>query len=77
MTRFPARAPAVLGRAVPRRKPLRSPHRNKKGHRNNHQRGCCAQAAIGAARSPFPGQRYHRIARRRGRSRAYIAVARS
>ena len=56
MTRFPARAPAVLGRAVPRRKPLRSPHRNKKGHRNNHQRLCfsaCTSASpLIAGREP-------------------------
>src|SRR5262249_33698497 len=36
------------------------------------------EAAAGAGRTrPFPGERYRRIARRRGKARAYVAVGRS
>jgi hypothetical protein len=48
----------------------------KKGQGNGYLRGSLGQAAIGAARTAtFPGERYGRIARRRGK--AQVAVARS
>jgi transposase len=41
-------------------------------------RGYLGQAAIGAsATATFLGERYHRIARRRGKAKAQVAVARS
>ena len=48
----------------------------KKG--NSYARAAAGQAAIGAARTAtFPGERYARIARRRGKAIAQAAVARS
>ncbi len=50
----------------------------KKGQGNGYLRGSLGQAALGAARTAtFLGERYHRIARRRGKARAQVAVARS
>ena len=50
----------------------------KKGQGNGYLRGSLGQAAIGAARTnTFPGERYWRIARRRGKAKAQVAVARS
>ena len=50
----------------------------KKGQGDTWLRGSLGQAAIGAARTQtFPGERYHRIARRRGKAKAQVAVARS
>ena len=50
----------------------------KKGQGNGYLRGSLGQAAIGAARTAtFLGERYHRIARRRGKGKAQVAVARS
>jgi transposase len=50
----------------------------KKGQGNGYLRGALGQAAIGAARTDtFLGERYHRIARRRGKTKAQVAVARS
>ena len=50
----------------------------KKGQGNTWLRGHLGQAAAGAARTAtFPGERYHRIARRRGKAKAQVAVARS
>ena len=50
----------------------------KKGQGNGYLRGSLGQAAAGAARTAtFPGERYHRIARRRGKAKAQVAVARS
>jgi transposase len=50
----------------------------KKGQGNSYLRASLGQAAIGAARTAtFPGERYHRIARRRGKAKAQVAVARS
>ena len=49
----------------------------KKGQGHTWLRGSLGQAANGAARTTtFPGERYHRIARRRGKARAQVAVAR-
>jgi transposase len=45
---------------------------------NAYLRAYLGQAAIGAARTPtFLGERYSRIARRRGKAKAQVAVARS
>jgi transposase len=50
----------------------------KKGTGDTWLRGSLGQAAIGAARTAtFLGERYHRIARRRGKAKAQVAVARS
>ena len=50
----------------------------KKGHGNAYLRSSLGQAAIGASRtSTFPGERYGRIARRRGKAKAQVAVGRS
>ena len=50
----------------------------KKGQGNTWLRSALGQAANGAARTQtFPGERYHRIARRRGKTKAQVAVARS
>ena len=50
----------------------------KKGQGNTWLRGSLGQAAIGAARTDtFLGERYWRIARRRGKAKAQVAVARS
>jgi transposase len=50
----------------------------KKKHGNGYLRGALGQAAIAAARTDtFLGERYRRIARRRGPARAQVAVARS
>jgi transposase len=52
--------------------------RHGKNHGNAYLRGYLGQAATGAARTPpFLGERYHRIARRRGTAKAQVAVARS
>jgi transposase len=50
----------------------------KKGQGDSWLRGALGQAALGAARTQtFLGERYHRIARRRGKAKAQVAVARS
>jgi transposase len=50
----------------------------RKGQGDVWLRGSLGQAAIGAARTDtFLGERYSRIARRRGKARAQVAVARS
>ena len=50
----------------------------KKKHGNAYLRGALGQAALGAARTgTFLGERYHRVARRRGKAKAQVAVARS
>ena len=50
--------------------------KQKKG--NSYARAAAGQAAIGAARTAtFLGERYRRIARRRGKAIAQVAVARS
>ena len=80
MTRFPTAAHLVSWAGVcpsarqsgPRTRP------GKKGQGNGYLRGALGQAAIGAARTQtFLGERYHRIARRRGKAKAQVAVARS
>jgi len=50
----------------------------KKGQGDTWLRGSLGQAANAAARTDtFLGERYHRIARRRGKAKAQVAVARS
>jgi transposase len=50
----------------------------KKGQGNSYLRGSLGQAATGAARTAtFLGERHARIARRRGKAKAQVAVARS
>jgi transposase len=50
----------------------------KKGQGDTWLRGSLGQAAIGAARTTtFLGERYARIARRRGKAKAQVAIARS
>jgi transposase len=54
--------------------------RRRDGHSdgNAYLRASLGQAVIGAAKTTtFLGERYHRIARRRGKARAQVAVARS
>ena len=64
---------------MPVRPPVRPRTRaGKKGQGNGYLRGALGQAAIGAAGTDtFLGERYHRIARRRGKGKAQVAVARS
>jgi transposase len=80
MSRFPTAAHLVSWAGLcpsarqsgPRTRP------GKKGQGDTWLRGSLGQAAIGAARTDtFLGERYHRIARRRGKARAQVAVARS
>ena len=50
----------------------------KKGQGDTWLRGSLGQAATGTAgTATFLGERYHRIARRRGKAKAQVAVARS
>ena len=50
----------------------------KKRHGNAYLRSSLGQAATGSARTAtFLGERYGRIARRRGKAKAQVAVARS
>src|SRR5262249_50512420 len=49
----------------------------KKGQGNGYLRGYLGQAAIGAAgTATFLGERYHRVARRRGKAKAQLAAPR-
>jgi transposase len=52
--------------------------KNRKGHGNTYLRGYLGQAAIAVRNTDtFLGERYRRIARRRGPARAQVAIARS
>ena len=79
MTRFPTAAHLVSWTGLAGRTIQSGPRtRNGKGHGNTYLRGYLCQAAMGAARTnTFLGERYRRIARRRGAARAQVAVARS
>jgi transposase len=80
MSRFPDAAHLVSWAGLcPRTHQSGTRARNgKKGQGNGYLRGYLGQAAIGAAgTATFLGERYHRIARRRGRAKAQVAVARS
>jgi transposase len=80
MTRFPTAAHLVSWAGLcpsarqsgPRSRP------GKKGQGDTWLRGSLGQAAIGASHTAtFLGERYSRIARRRGKAKAQVAVARS
>ena len=64
---------------MPLRPPVRPPHpRRRKGQGDSWLRGYLGQAAASAAvTATFLGERYGRIARRRGKAKAKVAVARS
>jgi hypothetical protein len=52
--------------------------KNDTGHGNRYLARVLGEAAVGAARTDtFLGERYHRIARRRGKKKAIVAVGRS
>jgi transposase len=80
MTRFPDAAHLVSWAGlcpVTRQSGPRTRH-GRHGHGNSYLRGLLGQAATAASRTnTFPGERYRRIARRRGRARAQVAVART
>jgi transposase len=80
MTRFPTAAHLVswAGLCPSARQSGARTRAGKKGQGNRYLRGSLGQAAIGAAgTATFLGERYARIARRRGKAKAQVAVARS
>ena len=80
MTRFPTAAHLVSWAGLCPRTSQSGPRtrHGKTGQGSTYLRGYLGQAAIGAARtSTFLGERYSRIARRRGQPKAQVAVARS
>jgi transposase len=80
MSRFPAAAHLVswAGLCPSARQSGPRTRAGKKGQGDTWLRGSLGQAAIGAARTQtFLGERYWRIARRRGKAKAQVAVARS
>ena len=80
MSRFPTAAHLVswAGLCPSARQSGPRTRAGKKGQGNTWLRGALGQAANGAARTAtFLGERYHRIARRRGKTKAQVAVARS
>ena len=80
MSRFPTAAHLVswAGLCPSARQSGPRTRTGKKGQGNTWLRGHLGQAANGAARTQtFLGERYHRIARRRGKTKAQVAVARS
>jgi transposase len=80
MSRFPTAAHLVswAGLCPSARQSGPRTRAGKKGQGNTWLRSALGQAANGAARTQtFLGERYHRIARRRGKTKAQVAVARS
>jgi transposase len=80
MSRFPTAAHLVswAGLCPSARQSGPRTRAGKKGQGDTWLRGCLGQAATGAARTDtFLGERYWRIARRRGKAKAQVAVARS
>jgi len=79
MTRFPTAGHLASWAGLTGRTIQSGPRtRNGKGRGNAYLRGYLGQAATGAAKThTFLGERYQRIARRRGAARAQVAVARS
>jgi len=80
MSRFPTAAHLVswAGLCPSTRQSGPRTRTGKKGQGNTYLRGALGQAAIGAAGTDtFLGERFNRIARRRGKAKAQVAVARS
>jgi transposase len=79
MRRFPTAGHLVSWAGLcPRAHQSGSRSRDGKGQGSTYLRGYLGQAAIAAARTPTSlGERYARIARRRGKAKAQAAVARS
>ncbi len=80
MSRFPTAAHLVswAGLCPSARQSGPRTRAGKKGQGDTWLRGSLGQAAIGASRTDtFLGERYWRIARRRGKAKAQVAVARS
>jgi transposase len=80
MSRFPAAARLVsrAGLCPSARQSGPRTRAGKKGQGDSWLRSALSQAANGASRTQaFLGERYHRIARRRGKAKAQVAVARS
>jgi transposase len=80
MSRFPTAAHLVswAGLCPSARQSGARARAGKKGQGDAWLRGSLGQAATGASRTAtFLGEHYHRIARRRGKARAQVAVARS
>jgi transposase len=79
MTRFPTAAHLTSWAGLCPRTLQSGPRtRTAKGQGDTYLRGYLGQAAAGAASTAtFLGERYRRIARRRGAARAQVAVARS
>jgi transposase len=79
MTRFPTAGHLVSWAGLCPRAIQSGPRtRHGKSYGNAYLRGYLGQAALGASgTATFLGERYHRIARRRGKARAQVAVARS
>jgi len=80
MTRFPTAAHLVSWAGLCPAANQSGPRtgRGKKKHGNAYLRGAIGQAALGASRTgTFLGERYRRAARRRGKAKAQVAVARS
>jgi transposase len=80
MTRFPTAAHLVslAGLCPSARQSGPRSRAGKKGQGDTWLRGALGQAATGAARTAiFLGERHARIARRRGKAKAQVAVARS
>jgi transposase len=80
MSRFPTAARLVswAGLCPSARQSGPRTRAGKKGQGNAWLRGALGQAALGAASTDtFLGERFNRIARRRGKTKAQVAVARS
>jgi transposase len=80
MTRFPTAGHLVswAGLCPSARQSGPRTRAGKKGHGDTWLRGALGQAAIAASHTDsFLGERYWRIARRRGKAKAQVAVARS
>ena len=81
MTRFPTPATWPPGPGSPpgsRSRPARRKAGGATGHGNRYLARILGEAAVGAGRThTFLGERYRRIARRRGKKRAIVAVGRS
>jgi transposase len=79
MTRFPTAAHLVSWAGLCPQTMQSGPRtRQAKGHGSSYLRGYLGQAANGAAgTAAFLGERHARIARRRGKAKAQVAIARS